>query len=139
MRTCSRCGIDKPTTEFHKASRRRDGLQTWCKICQREQVYAWRAANPEKAAATQRRSYERRGRETQRGRLYGLQPGEYDTLFALQDGKCAICQRERLLDVDHDHATKRVRGLLCRLCNTALGKFDDDPALLLRAVKYLEP
>ena len=39
--------------------------------------------------------------------------------------------------IDHDHETGKVRGLLCHECNTALGKFGDDPAILLRAVDYL--
>lgn len=142
VRRCGQCGIEKSIDNFHKNASRKDGLQTWCKDCQRERTYTWRQANPEKYAAVRKDSYERRGRDTQRARLYGLQPGEYETLLELQDGKCAICEvsaSERPLDVDHDHQTRRVRGLLCRLCNTAIGKLNDDPALLLKAVKYLEP
>jgi hypothetical protein len=49
-------------------------------------------------------------------KLYDLAPGEYDALFQLQGGRCFICQRESKtirLAVDHDHATGKVRGLLC--------------------------
>jgi hypothetical protein len=42
-----------------------------------------------------------------------------------------------MLAVDHDHETKHVRGLLCANCNTALGKFHDNPDLLYRAADYL--
>lgn len=31
---CGRCGVLKDTTEYHKESRTRDGLQAWCKECQ---------------------------------------------------------------------------------------------------------
>ena len=41
-----------------------------------------------------------------------------------QDGRCAICLREptdsRRLDIDHDHKTMQVRGLLCHTCNRRL-------------------
>lgn len=142
VRLCRKCNIEKPVTEFHKNKSRKDGLQSWCKACQQESTYAWRAENLERANAISRRSYENRGREAQRGKLYGMQPGEYDTMLALQDGRCAICGRapyDRPLDVDHDHVTKRVRGLLCRQCNSGIGKLQDSVELLMKAVKYLEP
>lgn len=39
--------------------------------------------------------------------------------------------------VDHCHETGQVRGLLCNLCNQALGLFKDSPELLARATAYL--
>lgn len=41
------------------------------------------------------------------------------------------------LAVDHNHKTGKVRGLLCRRCNQALGKLEDDPALFEAAATYL--
>jgi hypothetical protein len=49
------------------------------------------------------------------------------------------------LAVDHNHGCcpgekscgKCVRGLLCDNCNQAIGKFRDDPELLLKAAEYL--
>lgn len=64
---------------------------------------------------------------------YGLSPEEYDDLKRLQGGVCAICQRDVTLCVDHDHETGRVRGLLCRTCNSAVDVMDLD-----RAVLYLK-
>jgi hypothetical protein len=50
-------------------------------------------------------------------------------MLARQDARCAICRREcgtgRALAVDHDHATGRVRGLLCFRCNTALARYEE--------------
>jgi hypothetical protein len=43
-----------------------------------------------------------------------------------------------MLALDHDHATRQVRGMLCRPCNTALGCVQDDPALLRKLAEYLE-
>jgi hypothetical protein len=45
-------------------------------------------------------------------------------------------QKTRMV-VDHCHSTNKVRGILCDLCNTALGKFHDDVNLLSNAIGYL--
>jgi len=58
-------------------------------------------------------------------------------LLAEQGGLCAICREAPAAHVDHDHATGRVRGLLCFNCNGALGQFRDRPDLMLRAYAYL--
>jgi hypothetical protein len=74
---------------------------------------------------------------------FGITAGEYDTILELQDGRCAICRSEfadgrgHRLHVDHCHDTGRVRGILCGNCNLGLGKFQDDPVLLGRAINYL--
>ncbi len=70
---------------------------------------------------------------------HGLTVEDYDRMFARQEGRCAICQNEYLdgrpLCVDHCHTTGRIRGLLCKACNTYLGRIKDDPS---RLVSYLE-
>lgn len=48
------------------------------------------------------------------------------------------CHVKGSLSVDHDHETGEVRGLLCNLCNTGLGKFKEDPSLLTKAASYLK-
>lgn len=72
---------------------------------------------------------------------YGLEDGEYEDLYLWQGGRCAICQRAtgktRRLTVDHDHKTGKVRGLLCRPCNTLLGRTGDSPAFFERGALYL--
>jgi recombination endonuclease VII len=71
---------------------------------------------------------------------YNMSLEQYDALLARQGGVCAICRirSERPLCVDHCHRTDRIRGLLCRTCNSGLGFFNDDPALLRAATAYLE-
>jgi hypothetical protein len=77
-------------------------------------------------------------------RLYGLTLDQYDALVAEQRGLCAICGeppakgRGRRLVVDHDHQTGEIRGLLCGLCNVALGYLREDPKLFERAKAYLD-
>ena len=70
-------------------------------------------------------------------KLYGLTHEEYLVLYDTQQGRCALCAAEGELVVDHCHTTGRVRGLLCRLCNSGLGMFKDDTAVLAKAIAYL--
>src|SRR5437762_2483969 len=75
---------------------------------------------------------------------YGLTYAAYDAILADQHGVCAICQRPERprkekpmrLAVDHHHKTGKVRGLLCRSCNTAIAILDDAD-LLAKAAAYI--
>lgn len=69
---------------------------------------------------------------------YDLTPTEYESLLTAQDGGCAICGGQEKLVIDHDHATGKVRGLLCSQHNTGLGMFQDNPERLLKAINYLQ-
>lgn len=69
---------------------------------------------------------------------YGLHLNRFAQLFIQQEGVCRICRSGPPLVIDHDHATGRVRGLLCSKCNTGLGFFRDDPRLLREAIRYLD-
>lgn len=66
---------------------------------------------------------------------------DYVAMFEAQGGVCAVCKEPcrsgRALAVDHDHASGRVRGLLCAGCNGALGLLLDDPRRAEAAVAYL--
>ena len=68
---------------------------------------------------------------------YGISVGEARHIRS-GSAACEICGRRRKLEVDHDHRTGRIRGLLCSRCNTGLGQFLDDPDLLWHALRYLE-
>jgi len=84
---------------------------------------------------------------------FGISYRLYKKMFEKQNGLCAICGKQEVkvqrrgtsgievidsLNVDHDHETGQVRGLLCYRCNTALGKLYDDPELLRRGADYIE-
>jgi hypothetical protein len=92
----------------------------------RERLRSWRAANPEKARAQLRRQ------------RYGLDDRAFDALLSAQEGRCAICRTTAAACVDHCHTSGSVRGILCHGCNTGLGQFRDDRALIMAAAAYLE-
>lgn len=71
---------------------------------------------------------------------YGLSLEAYNLLFVEQYGKCKICYRHqselnRRLDIDHDHKTGKVRGLLCLRCNQLVGHIENNTSLILRRAK----
>lgn len=73
---------------------------------------------------------------------YGISLAQYNSLLEAQDRKCAICKTSaedapRGLQVDHDHRTEEIRGLLCVSCNTAIGSFRDDVVRMSSAINYL--
>lgn len=106
----------------------------------------WVKANPDKVKAIHKRyrdAHKEQNKFRDLKRRYGISKDEYETLFEKQGGVCAICRhpqtgRKKLLDVDHDHVTGKVRGLLCNPHNRALGIFNDDLRLMATAMQYLE-
>lgn len=55
-------------------------------------------------------------------KTYGLSQLEYEAIIQSGQGSCALCERQCDLIVDHDHATGKVRGLLCTPCNLCLNE-----------------
>jgi hypothetical protein len=75
-------------------------------------------------------------------REYGVSLQEVRAILKEQRGRCAICNAViadtgRNCQVDHDHVTSRIRGILCAGCNVGLGRFRDDTERLHKAIEYL--
>ncbi len=56
--------------------------------------------------------------------------------------ECPICKKVSIpgikkIVLEHNHKTGKVRGYVCESCNTGIGRFDDDIAMLKRAIKWL--
>ncbi len=79
----------------------------------------------------------RQTKEQLRRYRYGLTKEQYAEMFERQGGLCASCRTDPADHIDHCHATKKVRGLLCAGCNKGLGLFKDDPDRVEAAAKYL--
>ena len=96
------------------------GLQPKCKVCQTKH---------------KRKYY--KPHEQMRWR-FKISDEFYEEL--MENKNCNICGKE--LDnkkcIDHCHDTKKIRGVLCNNCNTALGLFKDDPVRIGNAIRYLE-
>jgi hypothetical protein len=82
------------------------------------------------------KDYQRAYRVGRHGELAATK-AEVSEMLVSQDGLCAICYEEPATDLDHDHATGELRGMLCKRCNLALGLFDDDPERLRFAAEYV--
>ena len=100
-----------------------------------------------KAVNESRRNYYQRNKELCWARtierLYGINSDDYYAKLKAQRGQCKICGttkfglRNTHLHIDHDHKTKRIRGLLCGRCNKMLGLARDNWRILQRAIYYL--
>ena len=118
---------------------------TYCRTCRRKwekDDYAKDSRNKIEASRKWRSSERgiqtiRKTRRKRRLRRYGLTEPTFAAMAEKQLGLCAICLSAFRLVVDHSHSTGKVRGLLCRNCNRALGLFRENVQALNRAIEYL--
>lgn len=146
LKKCTICGQEKlATPDFFV--RRGTGLAAMCKVCKKAESAARYAADPEKHRAYPSKKKIYLQRQTERGRFsvrqaevpkgHRLSFEQFQAMKAKQQDRCAICQKEEKLCIDHCHSSGRVRGLLCHRCNSGLGYFRDNPDFLEKAILYL--
>lgn len=121
---------------------------TQCKLCDKIHVMETRSlrVGARSKKCEQYRSPNWSGFEKQDAimrRQYGISMEEFDALLEFQGGGCAICSKpieklRRRMNIDHDHKTGKVRGILCSGCNTGLGHLGDNVEGLKKALYYLE-
>jgi len=145
---CSKCGKEGGPGDFPQNRSQPKGFGSHCKKCKAEDRR--RAGNTPGRQAAQRkwrqanrahsRAYENKHRREKRLRqLYGLTIADWDAMLMAQSGHCALCgDAMNPPYVDHEHASGKVRALLCRRCNTGLGMFRDNVLMLEAAQAYLE-
>jgi hypothetical protein len=142
-KTCTLCKETKPVEEFG----RRGGktkfahhVKSRCKKCECEER--------KKHAVKKRLEDPLAHRKYWLNYKYGITLEEYDYMFKVQNGVCAICNEPetkidprsgevKILSVDHCHNSGEVRALLCDDCNVSLGKMKDNPTRLGKAAEYI--
>jgi hypothetical protein len=167
IKTCTKCGIEKEIAEFSKDKLGKNGLHWVCKTCvqiyvksyqqrNKEKINKWhrnyRKENKKKILIRERSYYKKNKDRFLNKRLkyhFGITLEQFNLLLKNQNGVCAICgnketaingatKKVRLLNVDHDHQTGKVRGLLCSKCNHMIGLGNDDTNIFKSAINYLK-
>lgn len=131
-RVCTKCSRSLPLAEFSRKGV--DGYQTWCKPCFRANNARWRSlpVNKDRRRARDNARYAAdpegfRDRAYERNvlRRYGITLVEIAAMRTAQGERCFLCgvpfaALSQRPCVDHDHETGRVRGIVCKPCNTRL-------------------
>ena len=112
VKKCIKCGIEKPMDNFFINKKSLNGRAGVCKPCKSKWMRKDRIDNPD------------RYREQDYKQNYGIDLVKYNEMVKSQNGVCAICgcaelRKRKFLHIDHNHSTKKVRGLLCGNCNYA--------------------
>jgi aspartyl-tRNA synthetase len=161
MKICKNCQILKKVEDFYFTNKTKNDKRVANCICchnkivserKRKQGEDWHKkenARKQKWADANRERYDRRLKNSQLKRCFGITLEQYEQMLLQQNNKCCICnktpntklthhKKPRRLAVDHCHKTGKIRGLLCFDCNSAIGKFQDSIQLLQNAIDYLK-
>jgi hypothetical protein len=121
------------TGDLNSGSTQSCGCKQWKKG---KEHHLWISGNTPKAQRNRELKY-----------LYGISLKEYHKMSENQNNKCAICKQKetrksnngkiRVLSVDHNHITGKVRKLLCSRCNAVLGLIKENKFILNQMVKYI--
>jgi hypothetical protein len=150
FRTCKLCNLVKEKSKFqpqgyqcrecrtlNEQKRRQENtspLTEEQRQSRRNSAKEWREKNLEKSKFYARRTHIMR--------KFGLSMDEYNQMLKEQNGVCAICESVcatgNALAVDHNHSTGKIRKLLCKNCNTAIGLLKEDVVVIAKAIEYLK-
>lgn len=107
------------STKYYERNKNNPEFKAARLACLRE----YRQRNPNSSAIIARRSYHKRKQEL--GKTCPIK-------------ECPICLKVKKLVWDHDHATGKFRGWICRQCNAALGLIGDDYSAVRRLTAYMQ-
>jgi hypothetical protein len=129
---CTTCGVEKDINQFYfrGGNYSPNSRKSKCKECDKKRV----AENYDPI----------KYQEQHLKRSYGITLNEYNQMLVDQNHKCITCGttdpggKHGKFMVDHCHSTGKVRGLLCKRCNIALGEVGDNVNVLQSMIEYLQ-
>lgn len=163
MKRCTKCGITKEYSHFHRYSRSKDGYKHICRACVKlydQNEYDGKRKHDKKrqgnliqcrrceqylpdGAFGKRKTY-CKSCDNHLGHkkvleMHGITPDEFILMESEQNGVCKICgepdPKTRLLI---DHHNNSIRGLLCARCLKLTDLIDDNLNLLDNLKTYLK-
>ena len=145
LRKCVACRKIKSLNDFYKNISRHGGYAYVCKRCQNNFHKNYRKKKYVRIAERKRaKKYREKNKDILLNKryfkAYGISSIDKQKLLKQQKCKCKICQKSINMingHLDHNHKNKKIRGVLCLNCNTAIGLFNDRQDLLKRALNYL--
>lgn len=138
-KSCTKCDEVKPLSDFSNLCVGTYGKHPQCKACLSiaSTKRYWNSEESRQKAIKQSTNSNRKSK-------YGITPEQYEDLLRSQNYCCSVCNihldksRFGLIgQLDHNHATGKIRGILCAQCNTGLGNFYENEDVLLKAIQYL--
>lgn len=122
-RKCSKCNEIKSVSDFWR-NNTTTGMYSACSYCE--------------LLRTRGNQIKNRTKDKEAAKRYNITLNEYDKLIK-ENCNCQICGIElQNPHIDHDHITGKVRGVLCKKCNTGIGMLQDNVNILKNAISYLE-
>ncbi len=149
----------KANADKRRNDRRKKGLCFMCgnkikegHLCEgcRNKSNSYYHANAEMYKEIHRKYYSTNKNEIARRKIkkaFNITDAQLDELWSITN--CEICGCEldnsvrskktadKYPHIDHCHNTGRIRGVLCKMCNTMLGMAKDNPEILTKAIVYL--
>ena len=126
LKKCSKCKKVYPASKeyFHRRKKGKYGLDSWCKNCHKISH-----------------------KEIHIRKTYGITLDKLREMLIKQNYRCTICGRyfdeikklsHKHINIDHDHKTGKIRGVLCASCNRMIGFGFDNPFIFVSAIKYVK-
>lgn len=146
MKTChsKNCKQENPQklSNFHRSTQHKDGLKTECRNCRSDYVKKYRLIHGDEMRQ-KNKEWEIKNPNKRRNSMYkgnyGITLDQYEEMVKIQEGKCLLCDKvpKGRLCIDHCHKNGRIRGLLCRSCNGALGVLGETLESIKKVERYL--
>lgn len=140
MKTCRQCGETKDFSCFGIDRSKKSGVRHICRECVKKYMVEYNRSPSRRAISA---SVERKAKlaDQHLKRRYGVTSKDKQRIMAEQLGVCAVCKTPfdgpRDSNLDHNHVTGQVRGVLCRKCNIAAGHLNDSSQRAAGMLAYL--